>query len=546
MIDPPVRERVNLASDELLDALPCAVAVRDSSGRLIFANRPYREIVGIPPPGVVRGPSDMAPLRIADKKGRPIEPSEWPATAALAKRETRDLTVSIIRPDGRKSWLRVDARAIQDQALGTLTVTTYLDVTRRQESEQEAHAAVSRATELVELLRSRQQQQQGVAELGRLALIGTDPQRLMEHAVQLVASTLRADRVRVLELLPNGRDLLLRAGVGWREGAIGTATVSLENTQVGFLFRSNEPLVVDDFRTDDRFGVSRLLQEHPVRSGIRAIIRGQSTPFGELAAYTKRHRHFTDEDSAFMRAVANVLAEAFIRSKAEQSREESLRRLREVDAARQRLLQRLTDVVEEERKRIANDIHDDSLQVLAGLAMRLQLIAQKIEDPELRKSLGEVNSALSGTGMRLRKLIFDLRPDTLELGLGPALRFFIQQTATDADPEFLVEDSLSKDIPMQMLPLVYRACQEALHNVRKHARAAHVDISLTDADGGISVRIHDDGVGFDTTRSGSPGHIGLIAMRERIQLADGHTTVISEPGKGTSVEFWLPRHTGGV
>lgn len=405
----------------------------------------------------------------------------------------------------------------------------------------QAGVAVANAS----LFEGRLQEQQGVAELGRLALIGTGSQQLMEHAVRLVASALKADRVRVLELTPNGKDLLLRAGVGWRDGLVGTATVSLENTQVGYLFHSNEPLIIEDFRTDDRFRVSWLLQEHPVRSGIRAVIRGESAPFGELAAYTKRHRHFTEQDTVFMRAVANVLAEAFIRLKAEQSREESLRRLREVDEARQRLLQRLTDVVEEERKRIANDIHDDSLQVLAGLTMRLQLMAQRIEDPELRKAVHEANSILSGAGKRLRKLIFDLRPDTLELGLGPALKFFLEQTATDADPEFQVDDRLSKDVPTEMLTLVYRACQEALHNVRKHAKAAHADISLADLDDGISVRIQDDGVGFDTTRSRSPGHIGLIAMRERIQLAGGRTTVISEPGKGTLVEFWLPRHTGG-
>ncbi len=540
MIGPPVRER-DVAPDELLNALPCAVVVRDSSGRLVSANRPYREIVGILPPSVVKAPADLAPLRIAGGNGRPIEPSEWPPTAALRDREAHNLTVSVIRPDGRKAWLRVDSKAIEDAVLGTLTITTYLGITDRGEPEQEPAAAVTRATELIKLLRNRQQQQAGVAELGRLALVGTGPQRLMEHAVRLVASTLNADRVRVLEVMPNGKDLLLRAGVGWRAECIGSTTINLENTQVGYLFHSNEPLIIEDFRTDDRFRVSQLLQEHPVRSGIRAVIRGESAPFGELAAYTKRHRHFTKEDTVFMRAVANVLAEAFIRLKAEQAREETLRRLHEVDEARQRLLQRLTDVVEEERKRVANDIHDDSLQVLAGLGMRLQLVAQKIEDPELRKSIQEVNSALSSAGKRLRKLIFDLRPDTLEFGLGPALRFFFEQTATGTDPKLVVVDKLSEDPAAHIQLLIYRVCQEALHNVRKHARATHVNVSLSESKAGILVQIDDDGIGFDLARGSAPGHIGLIAMRERVQLAGGRTTIASQPGKGTSVEFWLPR-----
>lgn len=540
MIERRVGDQRNPSTADVLYGLPCAVAVRDAAGRLVLANKPYEEIVGIAPPGVVREPHDLAPLRFTGADGKPIPANAWPAVAALARHPVRDLTMAVTRPDGRKQWLRVDSKAIDDPALGPLTVTTYVDVTERWEAEHAARAAGARAAEMVAQLQSRHREQAGIAELGRLALVGTPSPQLMEHAVALVASALDADRVRILERLPDGKTLLLRAGIGWRAELIGNATISLENTQVGYLFESNEHLIIEDFRSDRRFEVSWLLREHPVTSGIRAVIRGESGPWGELAAYTTEFHHFAEEDVLFMRAVANTLAEAFIRLRAEAANEEMLQRLREVDEARQRLLQRVTDVVEEERNRIAADIHDDSLQVLAGLGMKLQLIAQKQDDPDLKQGLRDVNAALSDAGRRLRRLIFDLRPDTLELGLSPALRFYFEQTATSADPELVVISNLPHEPPRGVRLMVYRVCQEAIHNVRKHARASHVWVRLDQLEGGVEVLIEDDGDGFDASLGSRPGHIGLIAMEERIRLAGGRFSLESSPGNGTSVRFWLP------
>ena len=89
--------------------------------------------------------------------------------------------------------------------------------------------------------------------------------------------------------------------------------------------------------------------------------------------------------------------------------------------------------------------------------------------------------------------------------------------------------------------IVYRACQEALNNVRKHARASHVGIILREVEGAIEVLIQDDGVGFEVPTEITPGHIGLVAMRERIQLAGGRFAITSEVGKGTTVQFWVPQ-----
>ena len=540
MIDPQLSDRPVLALEDVLDPLLCAVVVRDSSGRLVIANKAYEEILGFRPPEVVRSSNELPSLSITDVEGKPLGPTDWPAAAVLAGRPVSDLTLSLLRPDGRKVWLRVDAARIEKAQLGILTVSTFIDVTHRQEAEQTARIASARATELLTVLQHLHQQQAGIAELGRLALVGIAPQDLMEHAVALVASTLKPDYVRILELLPDGKNLLLRAGIGWRPGLVGTAIISGEKTQAGYLIKSNEDMVIEDFRTEKRFVRSHLLREHRVRSGIRAVIRGKNTPFGDLGAYMKQLHHFTEEDVIFMRAVANTLADAFIGHQADQEQEQTLRRLEEVDEARQRLLHRLSNIVEEERKRIANDIHDSSLQVLAGLGMRLQLVAEKVDDPDQRKSLSEMSPALAEAGHRLRRLIFDLRPDTLELGLGPALRYYFEQTSTGVDPELAIDSRLSEEPPAETRLMFYRACQEALNNVRKHARASRVTISLEEVEDGIGVLIHDDGVGFEVSTGTQPGHIGLVAMRERIQIVGGRFSISSTPGQGTTVQCWVP------
>jgi PAS domain S-box-containing protein len=543
VIDPPLNERPVLALEDVLDPLLCAVVVRDSSGRLLLANKAYEEILGFPPPEVVRSSNELPSLNMTDVEGKPLRPTDWPAATVLAGRSVSDLTLSLIRPDGRKVWLRVDAARIEKPQFGTLTVSTFIDVTHRQEAEETARVESARATQLLTVLQRLHQQQAGIAELGRLALVGMAPPELMDHAVALVDSTLKPDYVRILELLPDGNNLLLRAGTGWRPGLVGTAIVSGENTQAGYLIETNEDMVIEDFRTEKRFVRSQLLREHRVRSGIRAVIRGKNTPFGDLAAYTKQIRHFAEEDIIFMRAVANTLADAFIGHQADREQEQTLRSLEEVNEARQRLVQRLSNIVEEERRRIANDIHDSSLQVLAGLGIRLQLVAEKVDDPDQRKSLSEMSPALAEAGHRLRRLIFDLRPDTLELGLEPALRFYFEQTSTGVDPELVIDSRLSEEPPEETRLMVYRACQEALNNVRKHARASRVTISLEEVDDGIGVLIHDDGVGFDVSTASQPGHIGLVAMRERIQIAGGRFSISSMPGQGTTAQFWVPlRH----
>ncbi len=169
-----------------------------------------------------------------------------------------------------------------------------------------------------EALRSRVRQQTAVAELGQRGLAGLELESLMEEAVSLVAENLGVEFAKVLELLPEA-EMLLRAGVGWREGYVGKARVSAgEESQAGYTLLSSEPVIVEDLRSERRFSGPPLLLEHDTVSGVSVIIPGPQRPFGVLGAHTRRRRAFTHDDIHFLQAVANILAETIERKRSEE------------------------------------------------------------------------------------------------------------------------------------------------------------------------------------------------------------------------------------
>lgn len=211
-------------------------------------------------------------------------------------------------------------------------------------------------------------------------------------------------------------------------------------------------------------------------------------------------------------------------------------------AERRKLVARLVQAQEEERRKIAADIHDDSIQAMTAASLRLQQLRKHMTTPQQQELVGRLDEAVRESITRLRRLMFDLRPPTLDrTGLGPAIREALERLHLESDIEFSLDDRLVSEPASDVQIEMYRIAQEALTNIRKHSNAGHVTVALQCVDNGVRMRIHDDGVGFDVTlRSNQPGHLGLIAMRERATIAGGRWTIESRPGTGTTVDLWLP------
>jgi PAS domain S-box-containing protein len=180
-----------------------------------------------------------------------------------------------------------------------------------------------------EELHTRASQQAAVAQIGQLALAGKNVLALMQEACAVVARTLAVEFCKVLELLPDQERLQLTAGVGWKDGLVGQATIAAGfDSQAGYTLLSGVPVVVADLRNETRFTGPPLLRDHEILSGMSVVIPGGSGPFGVLGAHTKRLRSFSLEDVHFLEAVANVIGEALVRHASEQTLRDSELRLR--------------------------------------------------------------------------------------------------------------------------------------------------------------------------------------------------------------------------
>jgi len=305
------------------------------------------------------------------------------------------------------------------------------------------------------------------------------------------------------------------------------------------------PLLVDQGL---RLGVVAV--EHPSRRGhIKRWMVMLVEQFASHAALTLHNAWLLDqlkgkldENRALQRQLVsqNLDLEVKVAERTEELTE-SLRKIRIGDEQRRRLLASLVHAEEDERKRIAGDIHDDPMQKIVATNMRLQLLRRQLSDPAHLEVLDKLLSTVRGSITSLRHLIFELRPHVLDQdGLAPALRDYLE--SLDADFEFSMEQQLQEEPDADLRVLLYRVAQEALTNIRKHAHARRVNVLLAEQDGGFLVRITDDGVGFTPpeTLQSARGHLGLSAMRERAEMAGGWCRLFSLPGAGTTVEIWVP------
>jgi signal transduction histidine kinase len=211
--------------------------------------------------------------------------------------------------------------------------------------------------------------------------------------------------------------------------------------------------------------------------------------------------------------------------------------------ARRNLLGNLASGGDEARRRFASHLHDDTLQLLTAAELQLERIRAGATDPAQAARLDELNSTLRRVEDSLRGLLTKVSPVALDspLGLAETIheRLELLRTHTGIEPD--VDVQLPENVPSETGTIVFKTLAEAITNIEKHAHATRIRVSCEAKDGGISVEVVDDGTGFVLAeRVALPGHIGLVAMTERIQLNGGWFRIDSEPGAGTRLEFWVP------
>lgn len=369
-------------------------------------------------------------------------------------------------------------------------------------------------------------QRELLADLGTAALRGLALDALLQEACRLTAEGMGTTFSKVLEYRPPTRDLIVRAGVGWRDGVVGHATLGADDASpAGHALSTSEPVLSNDLTQETRFRTPRLLAEHGVRRTINVLIQGDGKPFGVLEADSPAPGMFLMSDITFLQACANLLGVAIERGRRETELREAL------DA--RALLQREAD------HRIKN-----SLQLVASL---LSLQRSRLTDPEaiiaLDGAIGRVN-AIAETHRALHQ-----SRDMRTINFGEMLGDLASHIATlrpGIEIRCEVDDALELDaeraIPLGLI------VSELLTNALLHAYPATgsgVVRARAQREGeDIVVTVQDYGVGM-ATQPGGMRALGEMIIRALCRQFGIEPETRSAQGAGTVVTLRLPRLVPG-
>jgi signal transduction histidine kinase len=217
-------------------------------------------------------------------------------------------------------------------------------------------------------------------------------------------------------------------------------------------------------------------------------------------------------------------------------------------AERRRLSYRLLNAQEGERRRIALELHDELGQDLSVLKLQIDSLKRRLPENQLDQKghIESISALLSKTIEEVRGICHDLIPSVLvDLGLAPALRWLIQSLAEHSNIEITSNILLSEDLLSTEQQIAsYRIFQEIFTNIRKHAQATQVSISIANDVGKVLFKVIDNGIGFDLDRIKLTGvaerGLGLAAMEERVKMLDGNYKIVSRAGAGTEITFDIP------
>lgn len=220
-------------------------------------------------------------------------------------------------------------------------------------------------------------------------------------------------------------------------------------------------------------------------------------------------------------------------------------KLVEKEAARQVLLKSLVEAQEEERRRLARELHDGAGQTLTGLLVRLKMIENKAVLPQVKNDLQLMQNLVSDTIEQIRTLAHQLRPAALEeFGLPLALQALMEDMSSRGGLDGTCTCQVKRDeIPTEIEAVLYRIAQEGLTNIIRHSQAEHINLVVERTSKGMQMAIEDDGVGFDPTTLGEKKgirHLGLISMQERAEILGGTFELYTAPTQGTLIRVTIP------
>jgi signal transduction histidine kinase len=309
-----------------------------------------------------------------------------------------------------------------------------------------------------------------------------------------------------------------------------------------WVIRNGRGYVLEDIRVHSPYGPHAGLEEGQVAAVVTAPLKARGGTYGVIGLGHPEPGKYDDRTLRLLEEVGVYLGAAIDNALLYQ---EVLDRRKN----QSRLLARLISAQEEERKGLAAELHDDTIQAMAAALLQLDRIAMR--DPARQAEvIDKLRNTLEPAIGRARRLMVDLRPPVLDNGgLVPALQQQLKILAQEDEVTVELVTRIEGRLEATAETVLFRSMQEALHNVRKHAHASRVVLELrTGPEGWAIGSVSDDGVGFDVVgvlrRAVSDGHLGLHSMLERVETAGGRVDIDARPGGGTRLTVSVPSTIG--
>jgi signal transduction histidine kinase len=311
----------------------------------------------------------------------------------------------------------------------------------------------------------------------------------------------------------------------------------------GKVAQSGEATLVEDLSEDPRTAQIGLVSAEGLRGFVSVPLKAKNEVVGVMNIASHLPGQFATDDMYLLESIGYQLGTAI-----EQAR--LYEKLSGASERYQGLLRHVLTAQEEERRRIARELHDGTSQMLTGLSLNLQAAMDLAEMTGLKEEriderLKKAHALAVQTSVEVTKLINDLRPTLLDsLGLAPAIQRYVDTWLRPKGIETSVETRGHERLPSEIEVALFRIAQEAINNVMRHSEAKHVAIDLQCDGEKCVLRIEDDGKGFDVqaiTKVEKTGRgVGLFGMKERVTLVGGSCSVESQPGKGTVIVSEVP------
>lgn len=401
-------------------------------------------------------------------------------------------------------------RTVNDKIDGV--VLTFVDITQLKKAEEEVKERVRR--------------QEIISELGLFALKEEDLQNIIEKAIENICLITEVDYCLVLES-DNEKELFRIIGSNLEDDNQEKTTFDI-NTKwdAGYALTLSEPLITEDYREEERYGVMPLLDGDDITSGIHINIGGTAENYGVLCLYTRKPYEASKYDINFVHIIANIIGSTIERSQAAQ-------RLQKTNEQLQKEVERSTDLQKqllsnslEERWEIGEYLHDNLAQILASIKIIVTDIKNElsgIKKANVSSMLDEINSYIDLEIDNIRELSHEIIPiDVEEEGISHAFTLLIRRTQRIHNVKCRLEADgvLDKIGNREISSNLYHITQEAIKNAAIHGEANRILVSVNQQEDQLHLQIKDDGKGFSPEEISSEG-MGLRIMEHRVDLMGG-------------------------